>query len=140
MDDITMHLFPDIHTGLWSDLMVLRYQYWPGTTAEEHLRYWIKHPKKFGFITYGTTIDFSIKDRSKRVQKTFNDLEQATIELAATLNLFSPVELEELIAACKKLNRARALAPDDLEILVLANLEEVEQTLTTLLKQAKKQK
>ncbi|HSD56526.1 MAG TPA: hypothetical protein VLA92_05260 [Candidatus Saccharimonadales bacterium] len=140
MDDITMHLFPDIHTGLWSDLMVLRYQYWPGTTAEEHLRYWIKHPKKFGFITYGTTVDFNIKDRPKRVQKTFNDLEQATIDLAATLNLFSPPELEELIAACKKLNHIRALTPDDLEILVLANLEEVEQTLTALLKRAKKHK
>jgi hypothetical protein len=141
MDDITLNLFPGIHTGLWSDLAVLRYQYWPGTTAEEHIRYWIKHPKKFGFITTSTTIDFSIKDRAKRVHKAFSDLKQATIELAAALDLFSPNELEELIAACKKLHRSdKALRAEDLEVLVSVNLGELEQALTMLLKQMKKQK
>jgi hypothetical protein len=75
MDDITLHLFPEIHTGLLCDFIVLRYQYWPGTTAVEHIRHWLFHPKKFGFITFGRTVDFSIKDKSKRVQKVFDDLE-----------------------------------------------------------------
>jgi hypothetical protein len=140
MDDITANLFPGIHTGLWSDLAVLRYQYWPGTTAEEHIRYWVKHPKKFGFVTYGATIDFSVKDRAMRIKKVFDDLEQATINLAARLSLFPLNELEELITACKKLQRARALTPEDLELLLSANLDELEQTLAMLRDYIKKQK
>ena len=139
MDDITMHLFPDIHTGLWSDLAVLRYQYWAGTTPTEHVQYWAFHPKKFGFVTFGRTIDFSIRDKRKRVQKVFQNLEMATIELAIALELFSSDELKELIMSCGKV-RHTIVAVHGEQYAALDALDELEAALEQIQKLTKKQK
>jgi hypothetical protein len=132
MEDISYHLFPNIHTSLWTDLITLRYQYWPGTTAEEHLRFWLAHPKKFGFAAFGETIDFSVSDKHKRVQKVFDDLKQGALELAATLALFPPEELQKLISAANKLLKESAELERDYYEAQLLSIKEALQELLRL--------
>lgn len=136
MDDITVHLFPGVHTGLWADLMVLRYQYWPGTTAQEHIQYWLMHPKKFGLAAFGRMSDFKHSVRTSHIQEAITELEHATYVLAVTLELFPAAELTALIRACAKFRTAKLPLLKDYH---LETVQDLETTLKLLQKTRKNQ-